>query len=173
MRVAVVHAACCMLHVACPMLWGGCGLATCGVLRSCLGRGQTRCGGGVAGRPGGKAKHSTAPRTAGQLPTHPAVRLPTPPTANRQAVLDNVEADFTIVNSMMDVVNAEAARLASEHGLPQLLPEEGGSGLGLGGGGGAAGGAALPVRLSQRMEGVRALLQRMTEELLVADAERR
>lgn len=77
-----------------------------------------------------------------------------------QAVLDNVEADFNLVNSMIDTINAEANRLSTEAGLPPLLPP----------------GAVPPdgaARLSERITGVRSLMQRMCEELLVLDAEKR
>lgn len=75
-------------------------------------------------------------------------------------MLDNVEADFNLVNSMIDTINAEANRLSSEAGLPPLLPP----------------GSVPPdgaARLSERVTGVRSLMQRMCEELLVLDAEKR
>lgn len=65
-----------------------------------------------------------------------------------------------VVNAMIDLFQSEAGRLASDYGLTPLLA---GDELPPG----------VPVRLSERMDVVRILLQRMTEELLVADAERR
>lgn len=68
--------------------------------------------------------------------------------------------DVSQINALADMVDAEAARLASECNIPDLVP--------LGG---------LPpagsARLSERIEGVRAVLQRLIEELLIADAEKR
>lgn len=69
-------------------------------------------------------------------------------------------ACMQVVNAMIDVFQTEAGRLASDYGLAPLL-------------GAHELPADVPVRLSERMDLVRILLQRMTEELLVAEAERR
>ena len=42
----------------------------------------------------------------------------------RQAVLDNVEADFNLVNSMIDQINSESVRLSTDYGLSPLLSSE-------------------------------------------------
>ncbi len=71
-----------------------------------------------------------------------------------------METDFNLVNSMIDQMNSEASRLSADYGLPPLLPADGPP-------------PDAAARLSERVDGVRMLLQRMSEELLVADAEKK